>query len=201
MNNINIGSKWVCCWGYDQTQYSVYNTVSVKGKSVIVEGLNNWSNFSESDLCEGSKVKVYTVKNERFHLLNEEQRQAIAKELNFNLRENDFLNFESMIRWHNRQQQKKAPVRTIVKVQRINGESWTYIWTLDNGEIVNSQELYKSNKQVHIVNGLKKCLVNTRWTTPTIKINESIRASLDLTYNKNKEAYTEQNLYTAYNGR
>lgn len=34
-NKIAIGSKFVACWGYDQTQYSVYNVVAIKGKSDV----------------------------------------------------------------------------------------------------------------------------------------------------------------------
>lgn len=201
MQDISIGDKWVCSWGYDQTQYSIYTTVAVKGKSVIVEGTNSWSGLSESDLCEGSQVKVYDVKNERFYNLTEEQRQAVADELHFNLRPDDFRDFESMIEWHNKEQEKQAEVRTIVKKQRINGESWSYIWTLDNGEIVNSKELYKSNKRVRIVKAWKKCLVNTKYGQPSIKIDDVIRPYLDKEYQANKERYAEQNLYTAYNGR
>lgn len=202
MENLK-GKYFVGSWGYDQTQYSIYKVVEHKGHFVLVQGLNSWSSFSDSELAVGSTVKVYNVKNERFHSLTEEQRQTLAKELNFNLRENDFQDFESMVHWYNKEQKAKAEPRTIVKKQRINGENWSFIWTLDNKQIVNSKELYNSNQQTSIVNGLKRCKVQTStWSNQLyIKIDQSITAYLDNDYKENVEKYEEQNLYTAYNGR
>lgn len=185
------GDKFVACWGYDQTQYSIYNVVTVKGKSVLVEGLNGWSNLSESDLAAGSSVKIYTYK-----LWND---LTEAEQADWSSRGFDRWNYEK----HMRDEAKaSAPVRTIKSMSRINGESWTYIWTLDNGDIVNSKELYSNRQAVEIVRGLKKCLVKPGYDgKPRIKIDEVIRASYDPNFNDNQERYAEQNEYTAYNGR
>lgn len=34
--DINKNDKFVACWGYDQTQYSIYNVVDVKGKTSLL---------------------------------------------------------------------------------------------------------------------------------------------------------------------
>lgn len=191
MNTINKNDKFVACWGYDQTQYSIYNVVGVKGKSVFVEGLNGWSGISESDLAVGSKVKVFEFLH--WSDLTDEQRA------DYTSRNYDRVSYEH----HEKERiEKETPVRTIVKMNRINGESWSYIWTLDNGEIVNSKETYKNNQFIRIINGLKKCIVKEGYNgTPQIKIDSVIRASLDNDFNNNVKRYAEQNEYTAYNGR
>ncbi len=201
--SISKNDKFVACWGYDQTQYSIYNVVEVKGKSVLVEGLNGWSNLDANDLAAGSRVKVYQKRNERFHDLSEEERQAIAKELNFSLRANDFVDFEAMLGWHNKELLKAAEVRTIVKMNRVDGQKWTYLWVLDNGQVINSTDDWKTRPTVHIVHGMKKCLVQiSKYNGEAyIKIDDVITAHLDKDFNRNQAKYVEQNEYTAYNGR
>ena len=204
MTQIKKNDKFVACWGYDQTQYSIYNVIEVKGKSVLVEGLNGWSNLDANDLAAGSKVKVYQKRNERFHDLTEEERQAIAKEFNFNLRTEEFQDFEAMMRWHNKELLDAAEVRTIVKMNRVDGQKWTYLWVLDNGQVINSTEDWKTRPTVHIVHAMKKCLVQTsKWSDGSqyIKIDDVITAHYDPDFNRNQAKYVEQNEYTAYNGR
>lgn len=194
MNNriINKNDKFVACWGYDQTQYSVYNVVDLKGKFVFVEGLNSWSNLSEKDLAVGSQVKVYQTK--RWDNLSAEDQQDWAS------RGFDRWGYERHFR---EEAENAAEVRTITKMNRINGESWSYLWVLDNGETVNSKEAYKNGTRVHIVKGLKRCLVQpSKWDDNFyIKIDDVITARLDKDYEKSHEAYEKQNEYTAYNGR
>lgn len=191
MDKVKIGSKFVACWGYDQTQYSVYSVDSVKGKYVFVQGLNGWSSLSDSDLAEGSKVKIYNYK--LWSDLSESEQK------DYESRNFDRISFERYSRDLNKDQ---AEVRTIVKMNRIDGEGWTYIWTLDNGQVVNSKELYDNRQGVEIVKGLKKCLVKEGYNgRPQIKIDDVIRASYDPEYNNNEKKYDEQNEYTAYNGR
>jgi hypothetical protein len=192
MNNtiIRRNDKFVCCWGYDQTQYSVYNVVDVKGKFVTVEGLNSWSSLGESDLAIGSRVKVYTFKP--FDSLPIEEKQDLMSR---------GFNWDSYNYHYRKEAKEKADIRTITKVSRINGEAWTYIWELDNGDIVNSKETYKQNIGIEIVKGFKRCLVNTKYGSPSIKIDQCITASLDPDYNEKKQKYAEQNEYTMMNGR
>lgn len=184
---IAINDKFVACWGYDQTQYSVYNVVAIKGKSVVVEGLNGWSSLSDSDLAEGSQVKVYEFKN-WFDLSEDDRADLSSRGFDHN----------SYAHHYRKDAIDQADTRTITKVQRIDGQKWTYIWTLDNGQVVRSDD---RQALVKVVRGLKKCLVNTKYGSPSIKINESIRPYLDKDYNRNSERYQEQNEYTAYNGR
>lgn len=187
-NQVRVGGKFVACWGYDQTQYSVYNVVGVSGKSVLVEGMNSWSGLSESDLAPGSKVKVY--KYTQWDDLTDEERADFESR-----------NFDRHSYNHHtaKDAEEQATVRTIVKMNRIDGESWTYLWTLDNGEVVRSDDRFTN---VKIIQGLKKCLVKSSYDgQPAIKISESIRAYHDPEYNNNKTKYAEQNEYTAYNGR
>lgn len=186
MENIKKNSKFVACWGYDQTQYSVYNVVAITGKSVIVEGLNDWSSLSENDLCAGAQVKIYTYPPY-------EERNPEEWDLGID-------------RWDYARIMKKraaevAEVHTIMKMNRIDGESWTYLWVLDDGQVINSKELYKNNQFIEIIKGMKKCLVNTKYDKPSIKIDQCITAHLDIDYGRNEERYIEQNLHTAYNGR
>jgi hypothetical protein len=187
---VNINDKFVACWGYDQTQYSIYNVIDVKGKSVIVEGLNSWSTFNNSDLCAGSKVKIYE-RADWFSLPEPEKVDLTTRGFNK-------FNYE---KWQNEERIKNAPARTIKKVNRIDGNSWTFIWELDNGETISSDDYYDKRLSTHIVRAYKKCLLNTKYSEPSIRINDSITASLDTDYRKNVKAYEEQNLYTAYNGR
>ncbi len=187
-NQVRVGGKFVACWGYDQTQYSVYNVVSVRGKSVFVEGMNGWSGLSNSDLAEGSEVKVYEYTG-WYELPTEVQDELRTRGF-------DHYNYDH----HYRQEAiDKATTRKIVKMQRIDGQSWTYIWTLDNGQVVRSDD---RQTNVKVVRGLKKCLVRDGYNgTPQIKIDQTIRASYDPNYSENEERYDEQNEYTAYNGR
>lgn len=190
--NININDKFVCCWGYDQTQYSVYNVVSVKGKSVFVEGLNSWSNFDEKDLAVGSKVKIYKYKH--WSDLTDDER-ADYESRGFRYYDYERLEREQAI--------ADAEVRTIVKANRVDGKSWTYRWELDDGTVYDSTENWETKADVKIIHGIKKCLVQvSKWyDTPQIKIDDVIRATLDKDYEDNVERYQEQNLHTAYNGR
>lgn len=191
MESIKKGSKFVACWGYDQTQYSIYNVVDTKGKSVFVEGLNGWSGLSESDLAVGSKVKVFKFRD--WYQLTDEER-ADFESCNF-----DHNSYNHHMR---KDAEESAEVKTIVKMSRINGESWSYLWTLDDGQVVSSKDTYSDNLRIKIVHGYKKCLVKEGYNgTPQIKLNESIRASLDPSYDENVARYKEQNEYTAYNGR
>lgn len=200
---IRTGDKFVACWGYDQTQYSIYNVVDVKGKSILVEGLNGWSRLDAADLAIGSKVKVYHKRNDNFYSLTEEERQALANEFNFNLRANDAVDFESMLAWYNKEMLNAAKVRTIVKMSRVDGQKYTYKWVLDNGQIVDSTEDWQTRLTVHIVHAMKKCLVQTSKYNGEqyIKIDDVITAYLDPNFESNKAQYHKQNEYTAYNGR
>lgn len=194
MNNttVKLNDKFVACWGYDQTQYSVYNVVEAKGKFVSVEGLNSYSHIDENDLATGSQVKIYSY--------------TPWDELGYV--ERDDLTKRHFDRWsYNHHAAKEAldaaSVHTIVKVQRIDGERWTYIWTLSNGHIIRSDENYKLNRHVEIVKGLKRCLVQISKYDgkPRIKIDGVVTPHLDPGYNQHKQRYSEQNEYTTYNGR
>lgn len=182
--------KFVACWGYDQTQYSVYNTVEVKGSFVIVEGMNSWSHLSEKDLCAGSQVKIY--KRHDWNDLTVDEKQDFAS------RGFDWNSYQ----YHfNKEAKDKAEVRTIKKVSRIDGQSWTYVWELDNGDIVRSDECYDKRIGIVIVRGMKRCKINTKYGNPSIKIDDCITASLDSKYAKRKEYIEAQNEYTIQNGR
>lgn len=188
MTTIKIGDKFVACWGYDQTQYSIYNVVDVKGRYVLVEGLNGWSGLDASDMAPGATVKIYSFK--------QWENVSDAKKEEWN---ND--------RWvYNRHMRKQAVdiahVRTIRKVNRIDGQSWSYIWELDNGETIRSDDNSKLNRYIEIVHGVKRCLVTERpGCEPRIKIDDVTTAYLDTAYDANHKRYAEQNEYTAYNGR
>lgn len=183
--DINKNDKFVACWGYDQTQYSIYNVVDVKGKSVFVEGLNGWSSLSNSDLSEGSQVKVYKYKY--WTDLTQAEQDDYTKR---------GFDWHSYQHHYGKDNLKNAKTKTIAKVNRIDGQSWTYVWTFTDGTTYSSEQKFN----VEIVKGVKKCLVNTRYGEPSIKLNETIRASIDKNYNSNKQRYIEQNEYTAYNG-
>lgn len=187
---VKTNSKFVACWGYDQTQYSIYNVVSAKGKTVIVEGLNSWSDFRESDLTVGSKVKVYTFK--RWEHLTDAEREDLQSR---------GFSRDSYYHHYGKEAEANAKINTIVKMGRIDGESWTYVWKLDDGRIVNSQDDYKNDIVVKVVHGLKKCILNTKYGEPSIKIDQVITAYLDNDYESKKQSYIEQNEYTSYNGR
>lgn len=188
MSNIKVGDKFVACWGYDQTQYSIYRVEKIQGKSVLVEGLNGWSNLDARDLAPGSLVKVFTFPKW-------EDRNPDEWGLGI-----DKWDYDRIMR---KRGEESAEVRTIVKMNRIDGESWTYLWTLDNGEVVNSKKLYEEGKHVVIVKGLKKCLVkhSSYNDKMSIKIDDVIRAYHDPEYDTNANRYAEQNEYTAYHGR
>ncbi|RKZ02515.1 hypothetical protein DRQ25_18560 [Candidatus Fermentibacteria bacterium] len=186
---IKVNDKFVCSWGYDQTQYSVYEVVSTKGKFATVRGLNSWSSLDGYDLAVGSKVKAYQFKE--WHKLNEET-QADYTSRGFD--------FNSYRHHKGKEAEENAPVRTIVKAGRIDGDRFSYVWTLDTGEVVRSDERYDGDLVVKVVDGLKRCLVNTKYDRPYIRINQTIQAGLDPNYDDNKQAYADQNEYTAYNG-
>lgn len=187
---IKKGDKFTCSWGYDQTQVSVYSVVDIKGKFVKVEGVNSWSNFGESDLCAGSTVKIY--KQHNWTDLTAAEQQDFASR---------GFNWDNYQYHYNKDAKEQAEVRTIEKVSRIDGQSWTYVWELDNGETIRSDENYEKRRGIEIVNGLKRCLVNNRWGYPSIKIDQVITASLDENYDNHADAIAAQNLYTSYNGR
>lgn len=190
MQTINKNDKFVACWGYDQTQYSIYNVVGVKGKSVLVEGLNSWSNLGESDLAVGSEVKVYEFKH--WEMLPKEEREDLASR---------GFNWSSYNHHYGKDAELAAKVSKITSMKRIDGKSWSYIWTLDDGRTVSSEDSYKNGIKIKIVRGIKKCLVNEKYGNPSIRIDQCITASLDKEYDKRKQAYADQNEYTSYNGR
>lgn len=187
---INKGDKFVGMWGYDQTQYSIYEVVSTKGKFVTVKGMNGWSNFGERDLTVGSKVKIY--KQARWESLTPEEAQ------DWHSRGFDRWDYERHMR---EEAIKKAEVRTIVKAGRVNGDKWSYKWELDDGSTYDSTVDWQERDSVSIVDGFTRRMINTKWGTPSIKIDECITASLDTDFARNHEKYVEQNMYTAQNGR
>jgi hypothetical protein len=189
---IKKNDKFVCSWGYDQTQYSVYNVVDVRGKFVFVEGTNSWSHFSESDLAVGSEVKVYTFT--RWEQLTDGERADYTS---------PGFDWSSYQHHMKKDASEKAPVRKIIDMRRIDGDKYTYIWTLDNGEIVNSKENYERSRVIEIVRGLKRCLVSiSKYNNQAgIRIDQVIYAHHDPDYGNNAKKYAEQNEYTAYNGR
>lgn len=187
---INKGDKFVACWGYDQTQYSIYNVVDVKGQFVTVEGMNGWSSLDTNDLCAGSKVKILVYKNWR-QLSPEEQQDLESRGFRH-------YNYDQFAR---KDASEAAEVRTITKVNRIDGQRWTYIWELDNGEVIRSDENYENDRAIEIVQAYKRCRINTKWSEPSIKIDDVITAYLDKDFNRNNARYEAQNEYTAYNGR
>jgi hypothetical protein len=192
MEALKIGSKFVACWGYDQTQYSIYEVAKISGKSVLVRGLNGWSNLDARDLAPGSQVKIYRFT--KWDDLTDEERA------DWSSRGFDRWNYER----HNRDAAiEKAETRTIVKMNRVNGQSWTYLWVLDDGSVYDSTEDWKTRADVKIVDAMKKCLVqhSSYNDKMNIKIDDVIRAYHDPEYDTNANRYAEQNEYTAYNGR
>lgn len=177
------GDIFAGSWGYDQTQWSVYQVVDVKGTFAFVRGLNSWSNFSDRDLAVGSKVKLYKPTVTHY---SPDKFDSVDDYYNARRRDADA-------------QLAVAPVRTITKMNRIDGQSWTWKWTLDNGDIVTSKDGYT----VDIVDGLKRCkIITSRYDgKPYIKPSQSIYASLDTNYDQNKQKYADQNTYTSYFGR
>lgn len=191
--NIDRGDKFVGSWGYDQTQYSIYNVVDIKGKFVFLEGLNGWSNLDARDLAVGSTVKIYEQK--RWDNLTTEEQQ------DWSGRGFDRYGYERHFR---EQAIEQAEERTITKMNRVNGESWTYKWVLDDGSEYDSTDDWKTRKEVTIVNGrTRKLLQMASWSEgkPYVKIDQTITAYLDKDFNRNQNKYHEQNEYTAYNGR
>lgn len=186
ITTIEPGDKFVACWGYDQTQYSIYTVEKMKSKFVYVTGQNGWSNFSDSQLSEGSQVKVYKYKY--WTDLTEEERKDY---------ESRGFDWSSYQHHYGKDNLTDAKIKTIAKVNRINKQAWTYIWTFTDGSTYSSEE--KLN--VEQIKAVKKCLINVRWGKPSIKIDSVITATLDKEYEGNAERYAEQNLYTAYNGR
>jgi len=188
---IKPGDMFVAMWGYDQTQYSIYRAVSAKGQFVTVEGTNGWSSFSEKDLAVGSTIKIYRCK--WWNDLTDDERADLERR-GFNR-----WNYDE---WERKEAIDNAEIRTIVKAGRVNGCSYSYIWELDNGEIIDSTEDWKTKPGIKIVHGLtRRKLAKGYDNTPRIKIDESITAYLDNEYGKNERKYREQNEYTAYNGR
>jgi hypothetical protein len=193
IQTINKGDKFVGMWGYDQTQYSIYNVVDIKGKFVLVEGLNSWSRLDENDLAATSIVKLY--KQNRWEELSEEERADWMS------RGFDPHGYE---RFQREEAIKNAPELTIVKAGRINKDKYSYRWELSNGEVLESTEDWKTRKRVEIVHGVTRRLVQeSRWNPGQfhIKIDQTITASLDPEFNRNEDKYVEQNEYTSYHGR
>jgi hypothetical protein len=69
VHDVKVGDYFAGSWGYDQTQYSVYRVVEVKGKYVIVEGMNSWSHLKngtkrclvQKGYNDGSYIKIDEV--------------------------------------------------------------------------------------------------------------------------------------------
>ena len=199
-------NKWVACWGYDQTQYSVYEEVSRKGCFVVVRGYNSWACLHESDLYNGSKVKLFEP-IPYFHDIPAFERETIAKKHNWDLAcVNSFDEWENFRRYEQRQRKDNADVRTIQKVtHEKDDKGYKYwVWQLDNGEIVKQTDIGHT-WYVEIVDALTRRKIRTTnyFGEPeeSIKIDECIRAYLDKDYDANAQKYAEQNEYTFYNGR
>lgn len=186
ITEINIGDKFVACWGYDQTQYSVYKVEKIKGKFVYVSGLNSWSNLGNYQLSEGREVKVYKYKYWT-DLTNEERKDY----------ESRGFDWSSYQHHYGKDNLANAKVKTIAKVNRIAHQSWTYVWTFTDGSTYSSEE----QLAVQQIKAVKKCLISVKWGNPSIKIDSVITATLDKDYDKNAQKYADQNKYTAYNGR
>lgn len=196
-------NKWVACWGYDQTQYSVYEEVSRKGCFVIVRGYNSWACLHESDLYAGSKVKI-SKSISSFYDISKAEREIIAREYNWSSSSIDnFSEWESFRRFEIRKHREEAAVRTIVKVKHETNEKGyrIWVWELDNGNIIKEDD---ADIIVDIVDALtRKKIRRDEYpgeTLESIKINDSICAYLDKNYDKNAQKYADQNEYTAYNG-
>lgn len=198
-------NKWVACWGYDQTQYSIYEEVSRKGSFVVVRGYNEWACLHESDLYDGSKVKLYKVDIPYFHDIPEAEREIIAKKFNWDANCATSYDFwESSRRYEYRKRKEEAKVHTIKKVtHETDEEGYRYwVWLLDDGQVIkgNNREW-----EVEIVDALvRKKIRKTNYfgeEEESIKINECIRAHLDKNFDKNAQKYEEQNEYTFYHGR
>lgn len=187
---INKGDKFVGMWGYDQTQYSIYEVVDMKGKFVHVKGMNGWSSLGERDLTVDSKVKIY--KQARWENLTPEEAQ------DWHSRGFDRWDYERHMR---EEAIKNAEVRTIVKAGRVNGDKWSYKWELDDGSTYDSTVDWQERDSVSIVDAITRRMLNMKWGTPSIKIDESITAHLDKDFGRNQDKYYEQNAYTAQNGR
>lgn len=192
MEAIKIGDKFVCGWGYDQTQYSVYSVLEIKGQSVIVEGMNSWSRIGDRDLTVGSIVQLYRY--EAWDDLTEEERKE------WEGRNFDRYGFNNM---RNEEARAKAPELTIVKNGRINGDKWSYHWELSDGSEFNSTENYKTRPLVHIVKARTKRQVNLKYGSPNIRIDDVIFAHHETAeqYERNKPHYEDTMDYYAQEGR
>ena len=189
---MKTGSKLVASWGYDQTQYSIYTVVREKGRFAWVKGENSWSSLDDSDLAEGSTVKLYKVT--QWDDLSEAERKDWSSR-----------GFDD---WSYRKHMtdgaiEAAPELTIVKMSRVNGDRYSHLWELSDGSTHNSEEDWHTKKNVKIVQGLKKCLVQTSKYNGQeyVKIDDVITAYHDPEFERNNRKYEEQNEYTAYNGR
>lgn len=189
---INKGDMFVGSWGYDQTQYSIYRVVEAKGQFVTVEGTNGWSRFDCNDLAVGSTVKIYEY--QAWDDMTDAERK------DFEGRGFNRWNYNN---WKRGEAEKAAEVRTIVKAGRVDGNRYSYLWELDNGQIVNSTDDWKTRPQIKIVHGLtrRKVSISKYDGQPRITIDQSITAHLDQDFGRNVNKYEEQNEYTAYNGR
>lgn len=190
---IDKGDKFVGMWGYDQTQYSIYNVVDLKGQFVLVEGLNGWSSLGERDLAVGSKVKIY--KQDRWETLTTEEREDWAK------RGFDKWSYERHLR---EKAIENAQEVTITKQGRVNGDKWSYKWELSDGTTFDSTDPWETRPSVEITYAItRRKLQASKWQEGDfyIKIDEVITAHLDKDYDDNRKKYVEQNEYTAYNGR
>jgi hypothetical protein len=189
---INKGDMFVGSWGYDQTQYSIYRVVEAKGQFVTVEGTNGWSRFDNNDLAVGSTVKLYE------YTAWDDMTDAERKD--FEGRGFNRWNYND---WKRGEAEKVAEVRMIVKAGRVDGNRYSYLWELDNGQIVNSTDDWKTRPQIKIIHGLtrRKVSISKYDGQPRITIDQSITAHLDQDFGRNANKYEEQNEYTAYNGR
>ena len=184
-NGIKKGSYFVACWGYDQTQYSIYKVVKTAGNSTVyVEPQNSWGSLSDHQLAVGSIIKVYNYPS--WDSLTNEERE------DWQSRNFDRYSYGSCM------SKEALSAANEVEITKKEKYKWTNIFTLSDGRKIKLTDHEYMIKQIR---PLKKCLVNFKYSEPSIKINESITGRLDLQYGKNEEKYADQNSYTFHNGR
>ena len=196
-------NMWVACWGYDQTQYSIYEEISRKGHFVIVRAFNSWGCLDAGDLCAGSTVKI-SPRVKSFEEYTEEEREKVANELGWPQEARaDWYTWRNWQHLENKEREDKAPARKIVKVEHEPGKyGKLWIWTLDDGGKIKQAD---TNYNVRIVDAwTRRKITRGGYYGPdseSIRIDSCIRAHLDHSYWRNAKKYEEQNEYTAYNGR
>lgn len=199
---IRKGTHFVACWGYDQTQYSIYEAVSdQQGQFIHVTGLNDWSTLDDYQLAAGSKVKLLRS-IPGYHSLTEEERNEYSASRN-SARALDWSDWNAYAKhWWN-DDKEAAPEKTIAKVQRIDGDKYSYLWTFEDGTTWSSKERYNSGIRCIVEYAVTRKKVQTSGYNGSkyIKIDSVITAYLDADYSTNEEKYSKQNEYTDYNGR